>query len=253
VHPKRLLLLAIFATLVAGGCGGGSDRQHLDVVLLDRSQSFCQINPSCKQSVPKHVQDRLEELSEGGGALRLLLIGNDTGAAFQSIQSDECDGVLRGAAACFEKPTLRSKIFGRSGTQLKAARAELVESITTELANTREITGSSIFDAIMAAERYLNDRRLDPGDRRLLILSDMIEESESDLPPLTCVNVGTPEQNRTVLDQLQAQGRLPDLEYTYVEVLGVGARNSLNGACRARFWNAYFERARADLGIYAGL
>ena len=96
--------------------------------------------------------------------------------------------------------------------------------------------------------------RLPPGERQLLILSDMIEETKgSDLPALTCVNIGMPEQNRQVLDLLRDQGRLPDLRYTTVEVFGENSRNRLNGACRERFWRAYFARTGADLVVYGPL
>ena len=109
-------------------------------------------------------------------------------------------------------------------------------------------TGTSIFDAIIAAEPYLHDRRLPPGQGQLLILSDMIEDSTTgDIPPLTCANVGTPNKDAHVLNLLRDQGRLPDLHYIFVEVHGANDRNRLNGRCRTHFWHSYFARTGADL------
>ena len=56
------------------------------------------------------------------------------------------------------------------------------------------------------------------GQGQLLILSDMIEDSNTDIPALTCANVGTPKKNAHVLNLLGEQGRLPDLHYIAVQV-----------------------------------
>jgi hypothetical protein len=80
-----------------------------------------------------------------------------------------------------------------------------------------------------------------------VILSDMIETSNSGIPPLTCANVGTPEKDAALLSLLRDQGRLPDLHYITVEVYGANARNPLNGRCRDHFWQTYFARTGADL------
>jgi hypothetical protein len=113
--------------------------------------------------------------------------------------------------------------------------------------------GSSIIDAIGAAQPYLNDRRLPAGQPQLVILSDMIEDSSSGIPPLTCANVGTPTKDAHVLELLQNQGRLPDLHYVQVQVFGANDRNRLNGRCRAHFWHTYFARTGAELMTWEGL
>jgi hypothetical protein len=253
MRPKHILAAsAVLAALTfLTGCGGKST--NVDVVLVDRSMSFCELIPNCANKISANVDDKLSELAKQGGSLRLLLIGNDTGAPVQASSNDHCTGLLRGAAACFVKPSLWNKIVGKSGTQQEAALAKIKTDVTAGIAAGRKLTGTSIFDAITAAQHYLDDRRLPQGERQLVILSDMIEDSKTGVPPLTCAHVGAPGQNRRLINQLRDQGRLPDLQYMEVEVLGATARKQLNASCRERFWRAYFSRAGADLLVYEGL
>jgi hypothetical protein len=244
-------IATLSCTALFAGCGG-SNSANVDVVLVDRSKSFCPRVVNCTGKMSAIVSDRLAVLSKHGGSLHVLLIGNDSGAAVQAVENERCSGLLRGAAACFPKPTLVNAVFGKSGTQAKAALAKINADIRVGI-DTPTVTGTSIFDAIMEAEPHLNDRRISPGERQLVIVSDMIEDSDTDLPPLTCVNVGKPEQNRHVIAVLRDQGRLPDLRYTVVEVFGANAVNVLNRACRASFWKAYFSRTGAELHTYQGL
>jgi hypothetical protein len=243
---SAVLVFAAFAILLTG-CGGGTSG-NVDVVLVDRSKSFCELNLNCKNKIAAVVGDRLADLSKHGGSLRLLLIGNDTGAPVEASENEHCTGILRGAAACFPKPSFWGSIFGRSGTQKRAALAKIKTDVAAGLAKGRTLVGTSIFDAIMAAQPFLADRRLPPGLDQLVILSDMIEDSKSG-PSLTCATVGTPAQNQKVLEALRKQGRLPDLHYVTVEVLGANAKNHLNEPCRESFWRAYFSRTGAELTV----
>ena len=243
--------LALAAAALAGcaflltGCSGGTSG-NVDVVLLDTSNSFCGNLSHCQPKINGIIDDSLADLSKHGGALRLLQIGSDTGGDGPLAADDHCTGVLRGAAACFPKPSLWGKIFGHSGTQKKAALKTIETDIAAATATPTHF-GTSIFDAIVYAQPYLNDRRLGAGESQLVILSDMIEESNSSIPPLTCANVGTPEKDSHLLSLLRDQGRLPDLHYITVEVFGANARNPLNGRCRDHFWHNYFARTGADL------
>jgi hypothetical protein len=239
--------------LIATGCGGSKTSGVEYVTLVDRSTSFCQLLPHCQDKIDGAVADQVATLSKHGGELRVLLIGNDTGGPVDASENPQCGGVTRGAAACFAKPGLLDPIFGKSGTQKKAALKKIEDDIAAGLNSSKTIYGTSIIDAIGSAQHFLDDRRLPNGDRQLLILSDMIEDSHTDIPSLTCVNVGTPEQNRHVLARLRSQGRLPDLSYVEVQVLGAGAKNSRNGACRESFWRAFFDATNAQLDVYQGL
>ena len=243
---SRLALAAAFAgcAICLAGCGGGTSG-NVDVALVDTSKSFCATLPNCQSKINGVVDDSLADLSKHGGALRLLLIGSDTGAPVVASSNDHCTGVLRGAAACFPKPSWWGKIFGRSGTQKKAALKKIETDIGAATATPPHF-GTSIFDAIVAAEPYLNDRRLGVGQGQLVIFSDMIESSSSGIPPLTCANVGTPEKDAYLLSLLRDQGRLPDLHYITVEVFGANGK-PLNARCRDHFWHSYFARTGADL------
>lgn len=245
-RSKLALTAAILAgcTILLTGCGSTSG--NVNVTLVDTSKSFCKAQPNCQSKVNAVVGDNLVDLSNHGGALRLLLIGSDTGAPVVASSNDRCTGVLRGAAACFPKPSLWGKIFGRSGTQKKAALKKIETDIAAATATPPHF-GTSIFDAIVSAQPYLNDRRLAAGQSQLVILSDMIEDSKSGIPPLTCANVGTPQKDAHLLSLLRDQGRLPDLHYITVEVFGANARNPQNGHCRDHFWHSYFTRTGAEL------
>jgi hypothetical protein len=247
---KLSIVLVSAVVLTLSACGGDAGSGNVDVVLVDRSQSFCVHIENCEQRVSALIDDKLKGLTDRGGALRLFFIGSNQETAIQAAASPNCIGVQRGAAACFEKPTLWNSIFGRSGTQKKVARSAIRNDIEKLVQSTDEREGTSIFESIMKAEAYMADRRLPPGERQLLILSDMIEESSLGLPPLTCRNVGRPEQNREVIDLLRDGGQLPDLQFAVVEVVGESAVNRANGACREQFWRAYFDAAGADLAVY---
>jgi hypothetical protein len=233
------------------GCGSGTSG-NINVVLVDTSKSFCQALPNCQDMINAVVGDNLVDLSKHGGSARLLLIGSDTGAPLVASSNERCTGALRGAAACFPKPSIWGRIFGQSGTQRKAALQKIKDDIKEGLA-TPPHQGSSIIDSITAAQPYLNDRRLPAGQSQLVILSDMIEDSNSGIPPLTCANVGTPTKDAHVLNLLRDQGRLPDLHYLTVQVFGANDRNRLNGRCRTHFWHTYFARAGADMVAWEGL
>jgi hypothetical protein len=246
MRRSKLALTAVVLTgcAILAGCGS-STSGNVDVVLVDNSESFCELLPNCQDKISAHVGDNLAALSKHGGALRLFLIGSDTGVAVE-VSNDKCTGVVRGAAACFPKPSLTGKIFGQSGTQKKAALKKIKADIAAGM-KTPPHYGTSIFDTIVRVQPLLNDRRLPAGQSQLVILSDMIETSDSGIPPLTCANVGTPEKDAALLSLLRDQGRLPDLHYITVEVYGANARNPLNGRCRDHFWQTYFARTGADL------
>jgi hypothetical protein len=250
-HKLLLAALVVAAATSLTGCGG-STSGNVHVVLVDTSKSFCQALPGCQEKIDARVDDNLADLSKLGGSLRLLLIGSDTGTPVVASSNEQCTGVLRGAAACFPKPSLFGSIFGKSGTQRKAALQKIKSDVKAGLV-TPPHEGSSIIDAIGAAQPYLNDRRLPAGQPQLVILSDMIEDSSSGIPPLTCANVGTPTKDAHVLELLQNQGRLPDLHYVQVQVFGANDRNRLNGRCRAHFWHTYFARTGAELMTWEGL
>jgi hypothetical protein len=245
-RSKLTLAAAVLTgcTILLTGCGNGTSG-NVDAVLVDTSKSFCASLPNCQDKINGVVDDSLADLSAHGGALRLLLIGSDTGAPVVASSNDDCTGVLRGAAACFPKPSLWGKVFGRSGTQKKAALKKIETDIAAATAAPPHF-GTSIFDAIVAAQPYLNDRRLAAGQSQLVILSDMIEASQSGIPPLTCANVGTPEKDARLLSLLRDQGRLPDLHYITVEVFGANGKPQ-NARCRDHFWHSYFARTGAEL------
>ncbi len=252
---RRTLLLAAMLVVASAmfltGCGDTSSG-NVNVVLVDTSKSFCQALPNCQTKINAAVDDSLADLSSHGGSLRLLQIGSDTGAPVVASSNEDCTGTLRGAAACFPKPSFLGGIFGKSGTQRKAAQQKMEADIKAGIVAPPH-QGSSIIDAISAAQPYLNDRRLPAGQSQLVILSDMIEESDSGIPPLTCANVGTPNKDAHVLNLLRDQGRLPDLHYIDVQVFGANDRNRINGRCRTRFWHSYFSRAGAEFVTWQGL
>jgi len=251
-RSKLALTAAILAgsTILLTGCGSGTSG-NVDVTLVDTSKSFCEHQPNCQSKISAVVHDSLTDLSKHGGTLRLFLIGSNTDQPVE-VSNKQCTGVVRGAAACFAKPSLWGNIFGSSGTQKKAALKKIETDIAAATAAPPHF-GTSIFDAIVQQQPLLNDRRLPAGQSQLVILSDMIEEGSTGVPPLTCANVGTPQKDAHLLSQLRNQGRLPDLHYITVEVYGANARNPLNGRCRDHFWHSYFQRTGAELLVYQAL
>src|SRR5262249_462335 len=68
--PLAGALLAVCATFLAG-CGS-STSGNVDVVLVDRSKSFCQAQPDCLGRIDSYVDDNVAGLSKQGGTLRLF-------------------------------------------------------------------------------------------------------------------------------------------------------------------------------------
>lgn len=92
-------------------------------------------------------------------------------------------------------------------------------------------------------------RRVQSGEKILVIMSDMIEDSERydfDRIPLDRAAV------ERILRQEAEAGRVPDLAGVEVCVAGAYAGTSRRYQEIERFWRAYFARAGARLVSYAG-
>jgi hypothetical protein len=102
-------------------------------------------------------------------------------------------------------------------------------------------TQTDILSSLLLTEKLFHN----VAQRKVLILmSDMIE----DYAPHRFQKVAwTPDATRSLLDDLEGEGRIPNLSGICVYVAGASAGSPTQAEHIAAFWQAYFERARADM------
>ena len=135
--------------------------------------------------------------------------------------------------------------YNRQVKEVDAQVTQLRERIRIEVA---EVFGrrysspyTDIFSSLLLAQKLFHNE----ARRKVLVFfSDMIE----DYPPYRFEKVvWNPETSKTILAELDAKGLIPNLSGVCVYVSGVSAGSAELVEHIGRFWQAYFERAEADM------
>jgi hypothetical protein len=128
---------------------------------------------------------------------------------------------------------------------------ELREEASAEaraiLARTAEEAGTDIHDALALAERAF-DAYPESGARSLVLLSDMVERSAR----LNVVRVAAQRSPDAAIEELAADGSIPDLNSVSVYVVGAGVQSGTELSPEQivaiqGFWQTFFDRAGAEL------
>jgi hypothetical protein len=243
----RTACLALLVAVTAS-CGGGGDGSAVidcpaddrpaggsvyTVVLYDKTTSvaFGEI----RERYLKDLDVVLCHFEKGGGG---TLASDAIGARAHVTSAPTFVQFPKKSANT--NPLVFKKEFEEKVEEARARAEEVLnkpeETLGTEIINTIEI----------AADHFA---RADGDERRLVIMSDMIEESD-DLR--FTAEVLTPGGTQAFIDGQKASGDLPDLANVDVYVTGAGVSGSGESTSQRveeikRFWQSYFEAAGADL------
>jgi hypothetical protein len=125
--------------------------------------------------------------------------------------------------------------------ELSDTREQLTRDVKDAFSRPYASAYTDIFSSLVMAEKIFS------GDARrkvLVLMSDMIEDNPPYKFDAMAWQPGTIER---LLADLGAKHRLPDLTGVCVYVTGASAPNAQLLQDIARFWEAYFRRAHADL------
>jgi hypothetical protein len=135
--------------------------------------------------------------------------------------------------------------FNREAKETDARIVQVKETLRTQtaeaLGRASQARYTDIFSSLLVAEKLFSaeDRR-----KVLILMSDMIE----DYPPYAFDRMAwTPTTTSKILSELGAQRAIPDLRGVCVYVSGVSAPSAELANNIGRFWEAYFQKAGADL------
>jgi hypothetical protein len=135
--------------------------------------------------------------------------------------------------------------FNREAKETEARLSEVKESLRTQtavaLAKTSQARYTDIFNSLLLAEKLFSaeNRR-----KVLILMSDMIEDS----PPYAFDRMAwTATTTPKILSDLEGRRAIPDLKGVCVYVSGVSAPSAELATNISRFWEAYFQKAGADL------
>jgi hypothetical protein len=120
------------------------------------------------------------------------------------------------------------------------ARAQLNRDVTSIFARPYASPYTDIFSSLIMTEKIFAG---DPRRKVLILMSDMIEDN----PPHKFDKMTwRRETTEKLLAELEAKRQIADLTGVCVYVSGATAPNAELADDIARFWKAYFQRARAD-------
>lgn len=218
------LVAALVVALAAGRAGAEAPPGKLVVVLADASISVPETNWQKRYQEPYHAV--CERIGQGD---RIVLA---------PITSRSLTGYLPVLDRSFKPRT------GRLLTDRYSLDADRAAAEKAFLELKHDEKKSQVLDATtMAGELFAGDP--DRTDRWLVILSDMLESSES----ADFEKVKLDEKKvRAIIDARRKKGLLPKLDGVRVFVAGASAANSEKYAEVRRFWEAYFKETGAVLG-----
>ncbi len=125
--------------------------------------------------------------------------------------------------------------------KIESLREEIEVKVPEVLAQGGASQKTDIFSSLLMAEKLFEDT---PRRKVLILMSDMIV----DYAPYRFDRINwSPEKNQEILAELQAKGMIPDLSGVCVYVSGVSAATAELVAQIGEFWQAYFQRTRADV------
>ncbi len=137
--------------------------------------------------------------------------------------------------------------YNRRVKDIDAEVVQLKEQIRAQVAEVmarREASPfTDIFSSLLIAEKLFHN---EPRRRVLVLMSDMIEDFPPYYPDFEKVS-WSPATNQKILSELAAKGFIPNLSDVCVYVSGASARSPEIAENIARFWQAYFQRTKADM------
>lgn len=240
MRPKVRLFVWAVALLLAvsavAACSGEQQPETLVVVLVDVSASTAAAREQYLQTFERVLQN----VPDGG---RLVLLPVDANSSVNPIAADV---VI---------PKLQLSLDPGAGNERMqkerraAAIAKAQEAMVRLLDSDRApVPGTAIVAAVGYADRIFS--AVPDADHYLVVISDMIEQSEYDFTRLTAAEVDG------LLTRLKDQHRIPSMQAS-VYMAGITAGNApafriSDDQLRAieSFWTRFFQEAGADVKWY---
>jgi hypothetical protein len=135
--------------------------------------------------------------------------------------------------------------FNREAKATEAKLVQVKETLRTQtaeaLSKASQARYTDIFSSLLLAEKLFNAEQ---RRKVLILMTDMIE----DYPPYAFDRmVWAPQTTGKILRELEARKAIADLRGVCIYVSGVNAPTAEMATNIARFWEAYFWKAGADL------
>ena len=126
-------------------------------------------------------------------------------------------------------------------TQVAQLKETVRAQVTDVFARRYSSPYTDIFSSLLIAQKLFHN---EARHKVLVLMSDMIE----DYPPYRFDKTDwSPATNQQILSELEAKGLIPDLSGVCVYVSGVSARSADLAENVGFFWQAYFQRTKADM------
>jgi hypothetical protein len=235
-----ILLLIGFVPLSAG-CSRSSQastpRGTDIVVFVDFSASTTTEDRTLYQQA---VTDQILHSLSAGDRLLIAPINDKTLTAFHPLVEATfppkpefngwMDNVLRYNKQANEVDDQVAHLKATVRTQVDAMFAKRYTSQYTD-----------VFSSLLIAKQLFHNQ---PRHKVLVLLSDMIE----DYPPYRFERIAwSPDTNEKLLSELEKKGLIPDLSGVCIYVSGISAESADVAQHIGSFWQAYFQRTKADM------
>jgi hypothetical protein len=238
--PRRLRGLILLSLLLATGCLSASTASETQgteyVVFVDFSGS---IRPDDQALYKDALTTQIIPTLEPGDRLLIAPITDRTLTGFHPLVdvtlppmptfSGWKDNLLKHKKQVKEVEAQVPQLKEKIGQQVAGMFARHVGSPQTD-----------IFSSLVLTEKLFHH---ESRHKVLVLMSDMIEDDA----PYRFEKVSwTPDATRNLLDNLNAQGMVPDLSGVCIYVAGASANSPAQAEQIGAFWNNYFQRTHAD-------
>jgi len=242
---RLALLLGLAAlpafVLAAGGCTRSSQAAMHDgtavVIFVDFSES---VGGQDRSGFRREIEKQILPWLQPGDGFLLAPIHDKTLTQFRPLVEGELP----------PRPQFNGWMnnvikFNREAKETEAKLAEVKEALRTQtavaLGNASVARYTDIFNSLLLAEKLFS---AESRRKVLILMSDMIEDS----PPYAFDRMTwTPQTTGKILADLQARRAIADLRGVCIYVSGVSAPSADMANNISRFWEAYFQKAGADL------
>ena len=241
-----LWLMALPALVLAsGGCtrssqaaaGAGGHEPTAVVIFVDFSDS---VGGMDRTGFKREIDKLIVPWLEPGDSLLIAPINDKTLTGFRPLVEAELPA--RPQFNGFMNNVMK---FNREAKATEAKLVQVKETIRTQtaeaLSKASQARYTDIFSSLLLAEKLFSAEQ---RRKVLILMTDMIE----DYPPYAFDRMPwAPQTTGKILRDLEARKAVADLRGVCVYVSGVNAPTAEMATNIARFWEAYFWKAGADL------
>jgi hypothetical protein len=223
--PARMLLpaLTVMGVLMIASLAHAADPKMI-VVFVDRSGSTEKDLGLYKTELAT-VSDRVN----GGDRFVVAPISDVSLTSFEAVVDEELPVF-----------SFWSDSDIKYARKLKEIKAKIASSLEAFMSSKQKSRRTAILDALTMAQKLFHG---EPRKKVLVILSDMIEDSEQ----FNFERIQLAKRTQEIIGQQRKSGLLPDLGSVHVYVAGASANSSAKEHDLEAFWVAYLRAAGSDV------